>query len=423
MPLTHWRPNGAVSTSMFKDSKQRRIVLAAGVGAVLAFAAAWALLADPIFRMAVKPPGTFATRPAPPAPNYAKPESWVLRPALPPPGGWEKPWGIDIFFVHPTSAYAGDDWNAPIDDKTANERLLNRILPNHAGPFLQSGPVYAPRYRQAALYSEMNVGGEGDGAFLLAYTDVLAAFDHYIAADNRGRGVILAGVGQGGLYVQKLLADRFQAQPLRDRLAAAYIIDAALPADAPEKMFIQPVCIDPTKIQCVIAWKSIVAGESETRFRDASPVWTADGKIAPSKGRELVCVHPLTWTTGSELAPRSGHRGGARASGPQDLTPQILPNTVSARCSDGVLKVERPSSPQLQATGWGAKYKTPEYNLFYADIVANVTDRARAESAWLDEFGAKPAEPLPPAVPLDDEPIHRPTGRPEPVPPASGNRQ
>jgi hypothetical protein len=408
---------------MFKDPKQRRIILAAAAGVVVAIVGAWLILQDPMFRMAVKPPGNFATRPAPAAPDYAKPESWALRPAQLLPGGWEKPWGVDIFFVHPTSAYAGDDWNAPIEDKAANERLVNQILPNHAGPFLQSGPVYAPRYRQAALYSEMNVGGEGDGAFLLAYGDVLSAFDHYMATDNRGRGVILAGVGQGGLYVQKLLADRFQTQPLRDRLGVAYVIDAAVPADAPEKMFIQPVCTEYAKIQCVVAWKSIVAGESQKRFREASPVWTADGKIASSKGRELVCVNPLLWTTGEDLAPRSGHRGGARANGAKDLTPQILPNTVSARCRNGVLEVERPSSPQLQAKGeWGGRYKTPDHNLFYADIVANVADRARAESAWLDEFGARPAEPLPPPVPLDDEPIHRPDGRPEPVPPpGSGN--
>jgi hypothetical protein len=263
----------------------------------------------------------------------------------------------------------------------------------------------------------MDVGGEGDGAFLLAYSDVLAAFDHYLAVDNRGRGIILAGVGQGGLYVQKLLIDRFQTPSLRDRLAAAYMIDAALPADAPERMFIQPICDAPSKVQCVVAWKTVLAGQDQARFRDVSPIWTADGKIAPSKGRPLVCVNPLTWTTGEELAPRSVHRGGAKASDAQDLTPQILPNTISAKCNDGVLEIQRPSAPQLQVSGdWGGRYKTPEYNLFYADIVANVTDRARAESAWLDEFGAKPAEPLPPATTLDDEPIHRPTGQPVPVP-------
>jgi hypothetical protein len=402
---------------MLKDPKRRRIILAAAGGGLLAIIAGWLLLEDPLFRMAVQPPGQFASRPAPPAPDYSKAESWALRPTQLTAGGWEKPWGVDIFFVHPGSAYAGDDWNAPIDNKAATARLADRILPNHAGPFMQAGPIYAPRYRQAALHSEINVGGTGDGAFLLAYNDVLAAFDHYMATDNRHRSVVLVGVGQGGLYAQKLLADRFQQEPLRDRLAVAYIIDAALPADAPERMFIQPVCKDRSAIQCVVAWKGVANTSDAGRFRDASPVWTADGKIAKSKGRKLVCVNPITWSTGSDLAPRNDHRGGARAVGASDLTPQILPHTVSARCVDSVLMIERPSTPQLQAGGgWGGKYKTPEYSLFYADILANVTERSLAESAWLDEFSPKPAEPLPPAMTLDDEPIHRPGGEPQPVP-------
>jgi hypothetical protein len=423
MPLTIFGKHETASPSMLQDPKQRRIVLAAAGGVAVAFVAGWLSLQDSIFRMAVTPPGHFATWPAPSQPDYAKPESWALRPSQPTAGGWEKPWGVDIFLVHPTSAYAGDNWNAAIDDKVSTDRLMNRILPNQAGPFLQAGPVYAPRYRQAALHSEIDVGGEGNGAFLLAYGDVLASFDHYIANDNRSRGIILVGVGQGGLYAQKLLADRFQDQPLQERLAVAYIIDAALPADAPEKMFIQPVCADRASIQCVVAWKSIVSGEGEERFRDDSPVWTVDGKIAQSKGRKLVCVNPLLWTAGQEMAPRTDHRGGAKASGLDDANPQILPQTVSARCQDGVLSVERPSAPELQASGeWGGRYKTPEYNLFYADIVANASERARAASAWLDEYGHKPAEPLPPALTLDDSPIHRPGGEPEPVPaPGSGN--
>ena len=43
--------------------------------------------------------------------------------------------------------------------------------------------------------------------------------------DNRHRGIVLAGIGQGGLYAQRLLADRFQTEPLKGRLAAAYILD------------------------------------------------------------------------------------------------------------------------------------------------------------------------------------------------------
>ncbi|HEX5005761.1 MAG TPA: DUF3089 domain-containing protein [Hyphomonadaceae bacterium] len=402
---------------MFNDPRLRRIALASVAGGVAVLGLGWLALQDTFFRMAVHPPGRFATTPAPTAPDYSKRDSWAARPALPPPGAWETPWGIDVFFIHPASSFDGDDWNVAIDDTDSSQRLLDRILPNQGAPFAKVGPFYAPRYRQASLWSEMNVGGEGDGAFLLAYKDVLDAFDRYVAQDNRARGVIIAGVGQGGLYAQRLLADRFQKEPMKQRLAAAYIIDAALPADAPGKAFSQPVCQSAQEIHCVVAWKTTIAGAEGEAFRDRSPIWTEDGRIAASRGHPLVCVNPLSWMSGNALAPRTSHLGGARATGMADLDPKIIPQAVSTRCRDGVLEVERPSAPELQADGgWGGRYKTPDYNLFYADILTNAADRARAASVWLDQNGAKPAQPLPPPTSLAEEGIHRPDGVVEPVP-------
>ncbi len=74
-----------------------------------------------------------------------------LAPANPPPGG-ENAWGIDIFFVHPTSAYSGAGWNAE-DRQCGGARPAQGSHPAQPGrPFLQAGPVYAPLYRQAALH-------------------------------------------------------------------------------------------------------------------------------------------------------------------------------------------------------------------------------------------------------------------------------
>ena len=416
MPLTIRQGSGTAAV-MINDLKVRRIALASVAGAVAALGLGWLALQDTFFRMAVHPPGRFASTPAPNPPDYSKPESWAVRPAAPPPGAWETPWGVDVFFIHPSSAFDGDDWNVAIDDPAASDRLLNRILPNQGAPFAKLGAFYAPRYRQASIWSEMNVGGEGDGAFLLAYKDVLDAFDHYVAQDNRGRGVIVAGVGQGGFYAQKLIADRFQGEPMKQRLAAAYIVDAALPADAPGAMFSQPVCQSAQEIHCVVAWKSIMAGDDAAAFRGHSPVWTADGRVGASKGHPLICVNPISWTASEALAPRTGHLGGARATGMADFDPKVISQAVSARCRDGVLEVERPSAPELQADGgWGGRYKTPDYNLFYADILTNAADRARAASVWLDQNGAKPAQPLPPPTSLAEEGIHRPDGVVEPVP-------
>jgi len=405
---------------MAVDRKKLGTIAAIAGGALVAVVAGALIFQDQWFRMAIHPPGGFAAKPAPPRPDYLADESWALKPSQPPPGGWERPWGVDVFFIHPSSAYEGSDWNAPIDDARAKQRLEDKILPNQAGPFLQAAPVYAPRYRQASLFSEVDIGGEGDGAFPVAYNDILAAFDAYLERYNRGRGVILVGVAQGGLYAQRLLADRFQADPLKERLAAAYIIDAALPADAPGMMFSQPVCNTAEEIHCVVAWKAIVDGENENTFREHSPVWTADWKIAASKGKDLVCVNPISWLTDNQLAPKTDHRGGAKASGRDDLAPKVVPQAISAQCKNGVLAVERPSAPQLKASGeWGGQYKTPEFNFFYADIIANVTQRATTASTWMDANAAKPAEPLPPERMLEDTPIHREGGEPIPVPPGN----
>ncbi|HVY88164.1 MAG TPA: DUF3089 domain-containing protein [Hyphomonadaceae bacterium] len=396
-----------------KDPKLRRVAMASAAGLIVLVIAAWALFQDQAYLASITPPDRFADEKASPAPDYSRAEAWAAKPSLPPPGGWEQPWGVDIFYVHPTSAYGGA-WNVAINDKTSSERLSRSVLPNHGGPFEQAGPFYAPRYRQASLYAELNAGGQGDGAFLVAYNDVLAAFDYYRTHFNRERGIILAGDGQGGLYVQKLIADRFQSEPMKSRLIAAYVIDAAVPSDFPGKTVAQPICTSHSDIHCIVAWKAVTSGEEARRFRETSPVWTTDWKIAAAQGKPLVCVNPISWMTGEELATRGDHRGAAHVSGP-DAEPKIIPNVVNARCRDGVLNVEKPSDPSLQTHGWGARYQTPDFNLFYADITANVVDRANVGSVWLDANAQKPAEPLPPVLTLTDSPVARPNGVAEPV--------
>jgi hypothetical protein len=404
---------------MFNRLLSGRVLMIAA-GLVLAAAAlAWFLGSDALFRMSIHPPGNFDASRLPPAPDYAQADAWALRPETPPAGAWETPWGVDVFFIHPTSAYDGLAWNAAWNDPAATGHLEREILPSHAGPFLHAGPVYAPRYRQAGLYSELNPGDEGDAAFQPAYDDVLRAFDEYLAADNRGRAIIIAGIGQGGVHALRLVRDRFQAPPLKDRLAAAYIIEAAVPTDMIGHGIAQPVCAAHADIHCIVAWSAVTAGDGDTRRRFATqlPVWTADNTIAAIAGRPTVCVNPLTWTTSPAIAPPSDHRGAARAAGlvtgQTETDPEILPRTVSARCTNGLLDLDR--LPDFRWAGWGARYMTPDYNLFYADIAFNAAERARAASVWLDEHAQKPLKPLPAPEPLNEAPIHRPSGVTEPV--------
>ncbi|MDZ4761439.1 MAG: DUF3089 domain-containing protein [Alphaproteobacteria bacterium] len=402
---------------MLKRLKLGRPSLLAIVGLLLAAILIGVAFGDSFFRMSIRPSGGFDAAAAPAVADYSLPSSWAMRPATPPPGGWETPWGVDVFFIHPTTAYAGNGWNAATDDRAAIDRLDASVLPNLAGPFAKAGPVYAPHYRQATLHSDLSVEASSEKALLLAYEDILGSFDAYMTADNRGRGVVLVGYGQGALHAARLLRDRFQDEPAKERLAVAYLIDGGTSVDVVGGPVSQKACERHDDIHCIVAWTTLIDGDSgqRRRFERTSPSWSATGGIVPTAGRKLLCVNPLLWTVSTDLAPKGDHRGAARV-GPNDDDPTILAKLVSARCGDGALVVDRPSAPSLQPSGgWGARYKSPGYNLFYADLMYNSAERARAASVWLDQFGRKPATPLPPPLALPDAPIYRPGGVVDPV--------
>src|SRR5690606_4203374 len=94
---------GAQLPVMLKDPKIRRILLISGAAVVVAGIAGFVLFQDALFRMSIAPSGRFSAEAAPQQLDYTRKESWALRPAQPPPGGWEKPWGIDTFFIGPVS--------------------------------------------------------------------------------------------------------------------------------------------------------------------------------------------------------------------------------------------------------------------------------------------------------------------------------
>lgn len=373
-----------------KRSRQLQV----GAGAlVLAIAGLGVMFQESLYLTSIRPGGSMAAERTPVRPDYAAPEAWAMRPESPPPGAWEKPWGVDVFFIHPTSAQGGR-WNASFDDQKAARRLHETLLPVHAGAFRGGGPIYAPLYRQASLYSDAVANEETEAALDLAYSDVLRAFDHYMATDNNGRGVIIAGVGQGGKHAARLLKDRFTDDAARRRLAAAYLIDAGTSADTGLPA---PFCQSAADIQCVAAWTSVVGDPARAR------------KLA--KGEHLACINPVTWATTGVLSARSAHKGGAHATNSDDGDPQSWPGEVTAQCIGGVLAVSAPTQAALKEPGGpGRAYRPRRVNPFFADIALNAGERARAASSWLEENEPKPAKPLPPVRDLPDSPIFREDG-------------
>ena len=145
----------------------------AAAGAVLLVAAF--LLQDALYATSLRPVAGFAREATPPPPDYASPAAWAAWPDPAPPGAWETPWGVDVFFVHPTTGYGGR-WTIAAEDARAGRRLSEHALPTWGEPFRAAGPLYAPRYRQASLHAE-RAGDAGAGALDLAYSAALTEID------------------------------------------------------------------------------------------------------------------------------------------------------------------------------------------------------------------------------------------------------
>ncbi|MBY0420759.1 MAG: DUF3089 domain-containing protein, partial [Parvularculaceae bacterium] len=136
---------------------------AAGLAAITA-GVALLLLQDAIARAILMPRTPFQVTAPPPAPDYDDPtrSAWLLWPA-------PKPDGVaDIFYVHSTTYYSRRGWNGSTADAGIDIELKRLAAPNEAGPFVDVGRLYGPRYRQATLFAQFTHKFDGVAARRLA---------------------------------------------------------------------------------------------------------------------------------------------------------------------------------------------------------------------------------------------------------------
>lgn len=381
---------------------RRWIIVGAVALAVLLMAAAifWR---DDILRTALDPREPFQTYEPPPAPDYDHREAWALMPREPATWTSEEP-AADIFFVAPTTYDGGRHWNAPIDDPQANAIFRRVMAPNYAGPFVSVGRIFAPRYRQASLYSLLTLREDAQEARRFAYADVAAAFRYYLAHYNGGRPLVIVGVEQGGTLAARLLAEDVARDPaLARRLAAAYLIDTVTPADHPPA----PPCDTPAKTGCVAAWATAFEGEIDRArvLKERALVWGEGGQLVNlPRGSTPLCFNPLLGATRDGPAPQRLNLGSANATGLEwGARPAFLTRQVSARCDDGVLYVSRPKSPSLKLSGaWADRRRAPGYNFFYANLEADA--KRRVDALLADPAFPKPAAPISLRVEVGDAP-------------------
>jgi hypothetical protein len=337
-----------------------------------------------------KPPASFAASPAPPAPDYSRPEAWL---ALPGRDGLERstPPGLapvdeadapaDVFFIHPTTYLHNAVWNAPWNAPDDEARLNPAVLLNQVSAFNSCCRLYAPHYRQTTL------AGLGNAqAMALAYDDVATAFRYFIARHSAGRPFIIASHSQGTAHAIRLIQAEILGTPLQGRLVAAYLIGGYVPASFGELGL--PVCDAPAQTGCVVSWNTSQTGRRGARILIDDKTYWWRGAEKASGQAPAICVNPLSWRRQGAATPEAnpGSIPLPRAPFPRGEVPlpAMTANLTGAECQDGLLTVDisrdAPSGYRDGLSALTGSYHANDYGIFYAAVRANASMRT---GAWL----------------------------------------
>jgi len=288
--------------------------------------------------------------------RYAEPASWLCRPGEEGPcqqvatatvisaDGQQHRDGfhiagdppIDCFYVYPTVSRdpgGNADANAGPEEREIVRQQLAR--------FGNACRLYAPLYRQVTLTALQKLRAGEDVATdrEMAYSDVRAAWRHYLETDNAGRGVVLIGHSQGAGLLTRLIASEIDGEPEQDRLVSALLIGSTVevPLRGGSGDFRSiPLCASAESIGCVIAYSSFRA--------DTPPPADSLFGAARTTGMKAACVNPAEidgsggalkplLPAGSILFDELAAPAPWTADGPPPETPFVsLPGLLTAQC-------------------------------------------------------------------------------------------
>ena len=302
----------------------------------------------------------------PETPSYADKASWAALPEIEE-GSDLRPDNLvfddmppakraNLFFVHPTTFYSTDNWNQSIEDENANKLTNDWVMRDQASIFNSCCNVFAPRYRQATLFS-FYAGEDGQKALDLAYEDVKRAFNYFIENYNEGGPFILASHSQGSLHLDRLLKEEISGSELLNQMVAAYPI--GYPIDESNGI---PVCESSLEVGCQVSWNTYKESETDNNNID---FMTAGA---------VICVNPLTWKRDNLMAPATLNLGAISFSN----GPTLERGLTGARCEGNKLLVKQVEESKYpdRRSGLGA-YHNYDYSLFHLNIRKNAVERLK----------------------------------------------
>jgi hypothetical protein len=249
---------------------------------------------------------------------------------------------IDCFYVYPTvsrdEAPNSDIVAGPEEKEVARQQLAR---------FGSVCRLYAPVYRQVTLSAlrGMLAGEQPASNREMAYADIKAAWEHYLANDNAGRGVVLIGHSQGAGILSRLIAAEIAGKPAQDRLVSAILpgTNLEIPELAPVAVAFPSMglCTRADEIGCAISFVSFRADvppppNSLFGTPNTSTEVVLDTSVAcvnpaelDGSGGDLKPIFPVGAVLFDELAPPAPW-----TTDNQEIeTPFVtLPGMLSARC-------------------------------------------------------------------------------------------
>ena len=289
-------------------------------------------------------------------PDYSLPENWAYY-AI----GEEK--DADLFLICPTVDMQ-NEYNMSMDDKETKASFLG-ALNMERGIYEDTARLYAPYYRQAAMKVYSMEPYEREPWLALAYEDISAAFDWYLAHENAGRPIVLAGFSQGADMCYRLLEEYFGDEALYRQLIAVYAIGW------------------PCTEEMTAQYPQIVSATGEydlgvvVSFDCEAPEVTQT-LITPAETRALT-INPLNWKTDGTPADRSENLGACFTNYSGEIVREeagLCGCYIDER--RGVVKVPDvdPADypPIVPGLPEGA-YHIYDYQFFFRNLQKNVADR------------------------------------------------
>ena len=223
---------------------------------------------------------------------------------------------FDCFYVYPTVS-TDLTGNSDMTPDAAEERVIQ----SQFARFASVCRPFAPQYRQVTLTAlrSLMAGQPIESSDELAYGDVRAAFHHYLENDNDGRPFLLVGHSQGSRWLNRLIQDEIDGQPLSDRMLSAMLMGwnvQVLEGDVVGGDFdATPLCRSADQTGCAISYVSFrdsVPPPSLVPNGGDGPPSMARFARARGEGLEVGCTHPGDLAGGGP-APLNSYHGAASA--------------------------------------------------------------------------------------------------------------